>query len=103
MAPLFEAGFLIDPREIRQFLDANPGAEGAARCNENPNIRVSTYLHVCVGRALSSYTDGDNLPVGTTISVYNTDGQTLLYTEAVTQAIYSAGNEPYVSAAFRWR
>jgi len=47
--------------------------------------------------SLSSYTNGYDLPAGTTISFYNSDGTTLLYTETVTPALYSAGNGPSVS------
>ena len=46
---------------------------------------------------LSSYDVGDDLPVGTTISVYTSDGQTLLYTMTVTDADYNAGNGPFIS------
>jgi hypothetical protein len=46
---------------------------------------------------LSSYDVGDDLPVGTTISVYTSDGQTLLYTMTVTDADYNAGNTPSIS------
>ena len=53
--------------------------------------------HELLPSTLSSYTNGYDLPVGTTISFYNSDGQTLLYTETVTPAIYNAGNGPSVS------
>ncbi|KDF02028.1 hypothetical protein Y900_024640 [Mycolicibacterium aromaticivorans JS19b1 = JCM 16368] len=47
--------------------------------------------------SLSGYDVGDDLPVGTTVSVYTSDGQTLLYTMTITAADYSAGNVPDVS------
>jgi hypothetical protein len=46
---------------------------------------------------LSDKKVGDDLPVGTTISVYSSDGLTLLYTTTITQAEYDAGNGPSVS------
>jgi hypothetical protein len=46
---------------------------------------------------LSDKKVGDNLPVGTTVSVYTSDGQTLLYTMTVTAADHQAGNVPDVS------
>jgi len=55
--------------------------------------------HDVLPSTLSSYAVGDNLPVGTTVSVYTSDGQTLLYTTTITQAQYSAGDGPYVSTA----
>jgi len=48
--------------------------------------------HELLPSSLSSYTNGYDLPAGTTISFYNSDGTTLLYTETVTPALYSAGN-----------
>ncbi len=53
--------------------------------------------HELLPSSLSSYTNGYDLPAGTTISFYNSDGTTLLYTETVTPALYSAGNGPTVS------
>jgi hypothetical protein len=46
---------------------------------------------------LSDKKVGDDLPVGTTIAVYTSDGLTLLYSMTVTQADHQAGNVPDVS------
>jgi hypothetical protein len=48
--------------------------------------------------SLSGYKEGDLLPVGTTISYYAPDGQTLLFTVTVTKADYDSGNSPSVWA-----
>ncbi|GFG77683.1 PecA family PE domain-processing aspartic protease [Mycobacterium paragordonae] len=56
------------------------------------------YPHYTLPSTLSQLTVGDNLPVGTTISVYATDTQTLLYTETVTDTMKALGNQPYISA-----
>jgi hypothetical protein len=47
---------------------------------------------------LSDKKIGDDLPVGTTVSVYTSDGQTLLYTTTITQTEYDAGNGPSISS-----
>jgi hypothetical protein len=56
------------------------------------------FPHYTLPSTLSSYSTGDDLPVGTTISVYAPNGTTLLYTETVTQAVFAAGNGPYISS-----
>jgi hypothetical protein len=55
--------------------------------------------HNVLPASLSAYTDGDNLPAGTTISVYTSDGATELYSMTITQAEHVAGNGPSVSSA----
>ncbi|RUP06293.1 MAG: PE family protein [Mycobacterium sp.] len=57
------------------------------------------YPHYTLPSSLSQLTVGDNLPVGTTISVYASGTQTLLYTQTVTDTMKALGNQPYVSAA----
>ncbi|WP_231748844.1 PecA family PE domain-processing aspartic protease [Mycobacterium sp. M26] len=47
---------------------------------------------------LSDYEVDDYLPVGTTVSYYTSDGQTLLFSTTVTQEQYDAGNAPSVSS-----
>jgi hypothetical protein len=47
--------------------------------------------------SLSSYEVGDDLPVGTTVSVYTADGQTEVYTTTITDADYTMGG-PIVSS-----
>ncbi|MBX9639491.1 MAG: PecA family PE domain-processing aspartic protease, partial [Mycobacteriaceae bacterium] len=56
------------------------------------------FPHYTLPSSLSQLSVGDNLPVGTTISVYAPGTQTLLYTETVTDAMHAAGNEPSISA-----
>jgi hypothetical protein len=46
---------------------------------------------------LSGY-HNDYLPQGTTISVYTSDGQTLLYTEQVTEPLYNSAVGPYAQS-----
>ncbi|MDR3663864.1 MAG: PecA family PE domain-processing aspartic protease, partial [Mycobacterium sp.] len=48
--------------------------------------------------SLSSYHDGDYLPTGTTISVYASDGQTVLYTTTISSAVYNTDSGPYIAA-----
>ncbi|KQH79756.1 hypothetical protein AO501_13610 [Mycobacterium gordonae] len=57
------------------------------------------FPHYTLPTSLSQLTVGDNLPVGTTVSVYATGTQTLLYTETVTDTMKALGNQPYVSSA----
>ncbi|MGB8406187.1 MAG: PecA family PE domain-processing aspartic protease, partial [Mycobacterium sp.] len=47
--------------------------------------------------SLSTYHDGDYLPTGTTVSVYTSDGQTMLYTTTITSADYSTDSGPDVT------
>jgi hypothetical protein len=47
--------------------------------------------------SLSGLNVGDPLPVGTTVTVYTPDGQTVVYTTTITQADIDMGG-PYVSA-----
>ncbi|WP_167098205.1 PecA family PE domain-processing aspartic protease [Mycobacterium sp. DL592] len=47
---------------------------------------------------LSDYSVGDTLPVGTTISYFTPDGQTLLFSTTITQDQYDADNGPFVSS-----
>ena len=54
--------------------------------------------HVALPSNLSYLKLGDNLPAGTTISYYTSDGQTLLFTTTVTEADIAAGNAPTVWA-----
>jgi hypothetical protein len=46
---------------------------------------------------LSGFTNNDFLPPGTTISVYSSNGQTMLYTTTITQAEYNAQAGPQVT------
>ncbi len=62
------------------------------------------FPHYTLPSTLSSLSVGDNLPVGTMISVYTpvdpaTGTQTLLYTQTVTDTMKALGNQPYVSSA----
>ena len=53
--------------------------------------------HDVLPSTLSSYSVGDDLPVGTTIAVYTPDGQMLVYTTTITYADYKMGG-PSVSS-----
>jgi hypothetical protein len=54
--------------------------------------------HSALPSTLSTYAVDDDLPVGTTVSVYTSDGLTQLYTTTVTSAQYNLGNGPSVSS-----
>ncbi len=56
------------------------------------------FPHYTLPSTLDYLSVGDNLPVGTTVSVYAPNSQTMLYTETITDAIHAAGNEPDISA-----
>ncbi|EHB57981.1 PE-PGRS family protein [Mycolicibacterium rhodesiae JS60] len=55
-------------------------------------------MRVNLPSTLSGYTDGDYLPVGTTISVYTSDTKTLLYTMTISKGEYENGYGPTVSS-----
>lgn len=78
------------------------GVESEKKIHENAVIDSGgtggLVPHDSLPSTLSDYTDRDDLPVGTVISVYAPDGETLLFTETVEQDVYDKGNGPTVTS-----